>query len=173
MVPRQAVAPENLLEMQILQPHPRPTESEKMGEGPTFSLWMTLRFARVWEPLGLTTNPANTHWAHTVLGAGLRTLWSESERCSVDSLWRHGLYSENSIENSTETIQSMEFSRPENWSEQLFPSPGDLSNPGIESRSPTLQADSLPAEPQGKPTHKGRTFFHDCVVNPHNSPSQG
>ena len=30
-------------------------------------------------------------------------------------------------------------------------SPGDLPNPGIEPRSPTLQADSLPAEPQGKP----------------------
>ena len=30
------------------------------------------------------------------------------------------------------------------------PSPGNLSNPGIEPRSPTLQADSLPAEPQGK-----------------------
>ena len=28
---------------------------------------------------------------------------------------------------------------------------GDLPNPGIESRSPTLQADSLPVEPQGKP----------------------
>ena len=27
-----------------------------------------------------------------------------------------------------------------------FPSPGDLPNPGIEPRSPTLQVDSLPAE---------------------------
>ena len=43
-----------------------------------------------------------------------------------------------------------EFSRQEYWSEKLFPSPGDLSNPGIEPRSPTLQVDSLPAEPQGK-----------------------
>ena len=32
-----------------------------------------------------------------------------------------------------------------------FPSPGDLPNPGIEPRSPALQADSLPAEPQEKP----------------------
>ena len=32
-----------------------------------------------------------------------------------------------------------------------FPSPGDLPNPGIEPRSPTLQVDSLPAEPPGKP----------------------
>ena len=30
--------------------------------------------------------------------------------------------------------------------------PGDLPNPGIEPRSPTLQADSLPAEPQGEPS---------------------
>ena len=32
-----------------------------------------------------------------------------------------------------------------------FPSPGDLPNPRIEPQSPTLQADSLPAEPPGKP----------------------
>ena len=30
----------------------------------------------------------------------------------------------------------------------LFPSPGDLPNPGIEHRSPTLQADSLPGKPK-------------------------
>jgi len=32
-----------------------------------------------------------------------------------------------------------------------FPFSGDIPNPGIERRSPTLQADSLPAESQGKP----------------------
>ena len=32
-----------------------------------------------------------------------------------------------------------------------FPSPEDLPNPGIKPRYPVLQADSLPAEPQGKP----------------------
>ena len=36
-----------------------------------------------------------------------------------------------------------------------FPSPGDLSNPGIKPRSPSLQVDSLPAEPQGKPRNTG------------------
>ena len=36
-----------------------------------------------------------------------------------------------------------------------FPSPGDLPNPGIEPRSPALRADSLPAEPQGKPKNTG------------------
>ena len=33
-----------------------------------------------------------------------------------------------------------------------MPSPGDLPNPGIELRSPALQVDSLPTEPQGKPS---------------------
>ena len=33
--------------------------------------------------------------------------------------------------------------------------PGDLPNPGIEARSPALQADSLPAKPQGKPKNAG------------------
>ena len=37
------------------------------------------------------------------------------------------------------------------WSGVPFPSPGDLLDPGIEPRSPTLQADSLPSEPPGKP----------------------
>ena len=49
----------------------------------------------------------------------------------------------------------MEFSRPEYWSGQPFPSPGYLPNPGIELRSPTWQADSLPAEPPGKPKYAG------------------
>ena len=39
----------------------------------------------------------------------------------------------------------------EQWSGLPFPSPGDLSHPGIELGSPTLQADSLPDEPAGKP----------------------
>ena len=46
---------------------------------------------------------------------------------------------------------SMGFSRPEYWSGLLFPSPGDLPNPGIKPGFPTSQEDSLPAEPPGKP----------------------
>ena len=46
---------------------------------------------------------------------------------------------------------SMGFSRQEYWSGLPFPSPGDLPDPGIEPRSPTLQADSLLSEPPGKP----------------------
>ena len=36
-----------------------------------------------------------------------------------------------------------------------FPSPGDLPNPGIEPRSPSLWVDSFPAEPPGKLEHTG------------------
>ena len=46
---------------------------------------------------------------------------------------------------------SMGFSRQEHWSVLPFPSPGDLSDLGIEPRSPALQADFLPTELQGKP----------------------
>ena len=43
-----------------------------------------------------------------------------------------------------------EFSRKEYWNAWPFPSPGDLSDPGIELGSPTLQVDSLLSEPPEK-----------------------
>ena len=49
----------------------------------------------------------------------------------------------------------MEFSRQEHWSGLPFPSPGDLSDPGIKPGFPALQADSLPSEPPGKPGNSG------------------
>ena len=45
---------------------------------------------------------------------------------------------------------SMEFSRQEYWSGLPFPSPGDLPNPGIKTRSLALKADSLQSELLGK-----------------------
>ena len=47
--------------------------------------------------------------------------------------------------------QSMGFSRQEYWSGLPFLSPGDLPDPGIKPRSPTLVADALTSEPPGKP----------------------
>ena len=47
-------------------------------------------------------------------------------------------------------LQSMGFSRQEDWSGLPFPSPGDLPDSGIEPRSPALQAEALPSEPPGK-----------------------
>ena len=45
----------------------------------------------------------------------------------------------------------MEFSRQEYWSGLPFPSPGDLPDPGIEPRSPALQAEALQSESPGNP----------------------
>ena len=48
-------------------------------------------------------------------------------------------------------MRSMGFSRQEYWSGLPYPAPADLPDPGIEPWSPTLQTDSLPSEPPGKP----------------------
>ena len=45
---------------------------------------------------------------------------------------------------------SMEFSGQEYWSGCQFPSPEDLPDPEVESRSPALQADFLLTELPGK-----------------------
>ena len=57
---------------------------------------------------------------------------------------------------------SMGFSRQQYWSGLPFPPPGDLPHPGIEPRSPALQADSLPTELQGK-------YISLCVFNSYSS----
>ena len=62
--------------------------------------------------------------------------------------------------------QSMEFSRQEYWSGSPFPSPGDLPNPGIETRSPAIQADTLPSETRDQ-THVpciGRQILNHCAT---------
>ena len=52
---------------------------------------------------------------------------------------------------------SMDFSRQEYCSRLPFPSLENLPNPGIISRSPALEADSLASKPSGKP--------HDTLGN--------
>jgi len=56
---------------------------------------------------------------------------------------------------------SMGFSRQEYWSGLPFPSPGDLPNPGIEPRSPALQADALTSDPPG---NSGTFFFFNFIL---------
>ena len=68
---------------------------------------------------------------------------SVSRSVMPDSLQPHGL--------QPTTHLSMGFSKQGYWSGLPFPSPGDHPNPGIEPRSPALQADSLPTDLQGKP----------------------
>ena len=91
-----------------------------------------------------------------------------------------------------QTPLSIELSRQEYWSGLPFSSPGDLPNLRIEPRSPTLQADSLPSEPQRNPkvalkylqlpdypllplhleknTQKCLLFSYQCQLLPHCSP---
>ena len=45
-----------------------------------------------------------------------------------------------------------------------FPSPGYLPDPGIEPRSPTLQADALPSEPPGSPNKGLSKSIQACDV---------
>ena len=69
--------------------------------------------------------------------------WVLSRSVVSDSLWPRG---------ARQAPLSMGFSRQEYWSGLPCPPPGDIPNPGIEPRSPTLQVDSLPTEPPGKPS---------------------
>ena len=61
---------------------------------------------------------------------------------------------------------SMEFSRQEHWNGLSFPSPGDVPNPGIKLASPTLQVDSLPTGPPGKPSNiiQSYNLQHVCFL---------
>ena len=52
-------------------------------------------------------------------------------------------------------------SRQEYWSRLPFPSPGDLPDPGIETRSSILQADTSTSEPPGKT----RVFTNESVLH--------
>ena len=56
----------------------------------------------------------------------------------------------NLMDCSPSAPMSIEFFRQEYWSGLLFPSPGDLPNPGTEPGSPKLQADFLLTELPGK-----------------------
>ena len=62
---------------------------------------------------------------------------------------------------------SMGFSRQEYWSGLPFPSPGDLPDPGIEARSPALQADALTSEPPGMPLHIHVSTWKKSICNLH------
>ena len=62
------------------------------------------------------------------------------------SLSSHGLWSV-----ALQAPLSVGFPRQEYWSGLPFPFPGDLTDPGIESGSLALQADSIPTDPPRKP----------------------
>ena len=59
-----------------------------------------------------------------------------------------------------QALLSMGSSRQEYWSGLPFPSPGDILDPSSKPGSPTLQADTLPSEPPGKPEMKVQSLNH-------------
>ena len=80
---------------------------------------------------------------------------SESESCLVmsDSLRPHGLYSPWNSPGQNTGVGSLPLFQG------IFPT--QVSNTGIKPRSPALQADFLPAEPQGKPNTTGVEYTLD------------
>ena len=80
---------------------------------------------------------------------------SEPQKVKVKSFSRVGLFA-TPWTIAYQAPPSMEFSRQEHWSGLPFPSPEDHPNPGIERRSPALQADTLLCEPPGKPVQGAR-----------------
>ena len=109
-------------------------------------------------------------------------------QCFASSGFRY--YSSLSFTKDTQTIAHLiplylEFSRQEYWSEQPF-SPGDLLDPGIECRHPTLQADSqvvlviknppakadvrdsslIPGTGRSHGRGNGNAFQDSCLENP-------
>ena len=65
---------------------------------------------------------------------------------------------------------SMEFSRQEHWGGLPCPSPLDIPDPWVESTSllsPALQADSLSAEPPGRPDTHCVYLFSFCRFHFH------
>ena len=60
---------------------------------------------------------------------------------------------------------SMGFPRQEYCSGLLFPSPGDLLNPGIKPRSRALQADSLLSEPPRKLVRNRNVIQFSIIIH--------
>ena len=57
----------------------------------------------------------------------------------------------------------LEFFRPEYWSGESVPSPGDLPNPGIQPGSCALQVDFLPTELSGMHQLTAQFLDSDCL----------
>jgi hypothetical protein len=74
------------------------------------------------------------------------------------SLQPHGLQ-------ATRLLCPWGFSRQEYWNVLTCPPPGGFPNPEIEPRPPVLKADSLPAEPPGKPQRCPNKVRLDLCLN--------
>ena len=104
-------------------------------------------------------------WSQRILSGSLKECWNPHLISKENGAWRYDIICPNEgcavlgCSVLSEPLQPrglgparllcpQGFSRQEHWSGLPFPSPRDLPNPGMEPRSPTLQADSLPAKPK-------------------------
>ena len=98
-------------------------------------------------------NPVWCYWQPRGIGSGWEEQAQEAEdtcMCCAWSLSRIRLFGTHGL-GPTRVLCPCGFSRQEYWSGLSCPPPEDLPNPGIEPRSPTLQADSLLPEHQRSP----------------------
>ena len=89
-------------------------------------------------------------------GRIIPTIFLKKKRKLVmsDSLWPHGLLPTRLVHGILQSILER----------VAIPSPGNLPNPGIEPRSPALQADSLLTEPPGKSFFRRGGDFQDWAT---------
>ena len=118
-----------------------------------FYLFILVTRHYIWNFSDQGLNPCPLRWKRGVLTPGPPEN-SYVLSCSVmsKSLLPHGL-------SSTRLLCPWGFSRQVYQSGLPWPPPGDLPNPGIELRSPALQADSLPSETWGKPLILHRYYY--------------
>ena len=110
---------------------------------------------------------------HTLLNKYYLSINMDTEPTSVTHAWKKFLLFSCSVMSnsyvtpwtvSCQAPLSMGFSRQEYWSGLLFPSPGDLSDPGMEPVSSALVGRFFTTEPAGKPKRSlPNTFVCVCV----------
>ena len=108
------------------------------------SLYILASFVKNKVPIGAWVH----FWAFYLVPLVYISVFVPVPRCLVCSIVRVKSLSRVRLFAIPFTLLSMEFSRQEYWSGLPFPSPGDLLNPGMEPRTPALQA--LSSEPPGK-----------------------
>ena len=142
----------------------------RMGEGLVRELGLdidTLLYSTWRTSKDLLDSTGNSAWCHVAAWVGengyvcmyhwIPFLCTWSYHKTISWLWKWKSLCRIRLFATPWTKQSMGFSRPEYWSGEPFPSPGDLPDL-FKPRSPSLQAGCLPAEPPEKPrnTRVGR-----------------
>ena len=97
---------------------------------------------------------ANADWSHEIkrcffLGRKAMTNLLKKKRCKCQAISHVQLCNPMDCSPSGSSVLGILQARILKW--VAFPSPGDLPDPRIKPRTPTLQEDSLPSEPPGKP----------------------